>query len=110
MSYPGYIPVADVANRKKVAAVWNVAHEALSGKDGLTTVEIMQAAHSGGIKGMHIMGENPMLTDPNLNHARESIQRLEFLVVQEIFFQPKPALLPMSFFQGWLLQKKTEPS
>lgn len=85
MSYPGYIPVADVANRKKVAAVWNVPHETLCGKVGLTTVEIMQAAHSGGIKGMYIMGENPMLTDPNLNHARDSIQRLEFLVVQDIF-------------------------
>ncbi len=46
MSYPGYIPVTDAANRKKVAAVWNVPHEALSGKVGLTTVEIMQAAHS----------------------------------------------------------------
>ncbi|WP_372677221.1 formate dehydrogenase subunit alpha [Desulfosarcina sp.] len=85
MSYPGYITVADGANRKKVADVWNVSHEALSGKVGLTTVEIMQAAYAGGIKGMYIMGENPMLTDPNLNHTRESIQRLEFLVVQDIF-------------------------
>ena len=85
MSYPGYIPVTDLANRKKVAAVWNAPHEALSGKVGLTTVEIMQAAHAGRIKGMYIMGENPMLTDPNLNHTRESIQKLEFLVVQDIF-------------------------
>lgn len=85
MSYPGYIPVADPANREKVAAVWNVPHEALSAKVGLTTVEIMQAAHAGSIKGMLIMGENPMLTDPNLNHVRESIRRLEFLVVQDIF-------------------------
>ena len=85
MSYPGYIPVTDETNREKVAAVWDFPHEALSGKVGLTTVEIMQAAHTGSIKGMYIMGENPMLTDPNLNHTRESIQKLEFLVVQDIF-------------------------
>ena len=85
MSYPGYLPVSDDANRKKVATVWNVSHEALSRKVGLTTVEIMHAAHAGSIKGMYIMGENPMLTDPNLNHTRESIKRLEFLVVQDIF-------------------------
>jgi formate dehydrogenase (NADP+) alpha subunit len=57
----------------------------LSAQDGLTTVEIMQAAHAGSIKGMYIMGENPMLTDPNLNHARQALQRLDFLVVQDIF-------------------------
>ena len=85
MSFPGYIPVADDAQREKLANVWNFPHEALSGKVGLTTVEIMQAAHAGSIKGMYIMGENPMLTDPNLNHTRESIQKLEFLVVQDIF-------------------------
>jgi formate dehydrogenase (NADP+) alpha subunit len=85
MTYPGYIPVSDDENRKKVGAIWNFPHEALSGKVGLTTVEIMQAAHAGVIKGMYIMGENPMLTDPNLNHTREAIGKLEFLVVQDIF-------------------------
>lgn len=85
MSYPGYIPVTDDANRKKVAAIWDIPYEALSGKVGLTTVEIMQAAHAGKVKGLYIMGENPMLTDPNLNHAKEALQRLEFLVVQDIF-------------------------
>ena len=85
MSFPGYIPVTDDAQRENLANVWQFPHEALSGKAGLTTVEIMQAAHAGSIKGMYIMGENPMLTDPNLNHTRESIQKLEFLVVQDIF-------------------------
>ena len=85
MSFPGYIPVADDGNRAKVAALWKVPADRLSGKNGLTTVEIMQAAHSGQIKGMYIMGENPMLTDPNLNHTREALQRLDFLVVQDIF-------------------------
>jgi len=85
MSYPGYIPVTDDENRKKVAAVWNFPYEALSGRIGLTTVEIMHAAHAGRVKGMYIMGENPMLSDPNLNHTKEAIQNLDFLVVQDIF-------------------------
>ena len=83
--YPGYIPVTDDENRKKVAAVWNFPYEALSARIGLTTVEIMQAAHDGKVKGMYIMGENPMLTDPNQNHTREALERMEFLVVQDIF-------------------------
>ena len=83
--YPGYIPVTDDENRKKVAAVWNFPYEALPARVGLTTVEIMQAAHDGKIKGMYIMGENPMLTDPNQNHTREALERMEFLVVQDIF-------------------------
>lgn len=83
--YPGYIPVTDDANRKKVAAIWNYPYEALSARNGLTTVEIMQAAHDNQVKGLYIMGENPMLTDPNQNHTREALARLEFLVVQDIF-------------------------
>jgi predicted molibdopterin-dependent oxidoreductase YjgC len=83
--YPGYIPVANNENRKKAAAVWDFPYEALSGRVGLTTVEIMQAAHEGRIKGMYIMGENPMLTDPNQNHTREALERMDFLVVQDIF-------------------------
>ncbi len=84
-TYPGYISVEDEENRRKVARVWGVAPEELDGEKGLSTVEIMQAAYDGDIKGMYIMGENPMLTDPNLNHAEEAIQKLEFLVVQDIF-------------------------
>ena len=83
--YPGYIPVTDDANRKKVAAIWDFPFESLSAEVGLTTVEIMQAAHDGTVKGMYIVGENPMLTDPNQNHTREALQRLDFLVVQDIF-------------------------
>ncbi|MGF1587352.1 MAG: formate dehydrogenase subunit alpha [Bacteroidales bacterium] len=85
LTYPGYIPVGNDDNRRRVAEIWKVPFGSLSGKPGLTTVEIMKAAHSGKIKGMYIMGENPMLTDPNLNHTEEAIKNLEFLVVQDIF-------------------------
>lgn len=85
LTYPGYIPVDNEENRHKVAGIWDVPFESLPDKPGLTTVEIMQAAGRGEIKGMYIMGENPMLTDPNLNHTEEAIKKLDFLVVQDIF-------------------------
>jgi formate dehydrogenase alpha subunit len=84
-NFPGYIPVINEENRKKVAGVWGVPFEELSAKPGLTTVEIMQAAHEGAIKGIYIMGENPMISDPNLNHTEEAFKRMEFVVVQDIF-------------------------
>ncbi|MGA2380632.1 MAG: formate dehydrogenase subunit alpha [Spirochaetia bacterium] len=83
--YPGYIPVAHEANRRKVAAVWGVPFEELPAERGLTTVEIMKAAGQGKVRGMFIMGENPLLTDPNLTHAEEALRSLEFLVVADIF-------------------------
>lgn len=83
--YPGYIPVTNADNRRKVAQVWGVPFESLSEKPGLTTVEIIQAAHEGMVKGLYIMGENPMISDPNLNHTEEALKKLEFLVVQDIF-------------------------
>ncbi len=85
LTYPGYIPVGNEENRRRVAGIWGVPFESLSAEAGLTTVEIMQAAYKGEIKGMYIMGENPMLTDPNLNHTEEAIKKLDFLVVQDIF-------------------------
>ncbi|MFO7939951.1 MAG: formate dehydrogenase subunit alpha [Bacteroidales bacterium] len=83
--YPGYIPVGDEDNRRRIAAIWGVPFESLSPKPGLTTVEIMHAAYDEKIKGMYIMGENPMLTDPDLNHTEEALKKLDFLVIQDIF-------------------------
>ncbi len=84
-TYPGYISVEDAENRRRVAGIWGLPFEELDGEKGLSTVEIMQAAYEGEVKGMYIMGENPMLTDPNLNHTEEAIKKLDFLVVQDIF-------------------------
>jgi formate dehydrogenase alpha subunit len=83
--YPGYIPASDEANRRKVAEVWGVPFDELPSAPGLTTVEIIKAAASKKIRGMLIMGENPLLTDPNSSHAEEALRGLEFLVVQDIF-------------------------
>ncbi len=85
LNFPGYIPVKSDDNRRRVAEVWGVPYESLSPEPGLTTVEIMQAAYDGRIKGLYIMGENPMISDPNLNHTEEALMRMEFVVVQDIF-------------------------
>ncbi|MGD9978770.1 MAG: formate dehydrogenase subunit alpha, partial [Bacteroidales bacterium] len=84
-NFPGYIPVSNEENLRKVARVWNVQPEELSSTPGLTTVEIMQAAYKGKVKGIYIMGENPMISDPNLNHTEEALKKMDFVVVQDIF-------------------------
>ncbi len=83
--FPGYIPITNTENRKKLANIWKVKEEKISSKPGLTTIEIVHAVHQGDIKGLYIMGENPLVTDPNLNHTRAAFQKLDFLVVQDIF-------------------------
>jgi len=80
--YPGYQKVSDAKVREKFEKAWGVR---LSPEEGLTVVEMMDAAARGKIKGLYIMGENPMLSDPNINHVEEGLENLEFLVVQDIF-------------------------
>ena len=82
MVYPDYQSVASPEARGLFEKLWGIP---LDPKPGLTVVEIINAAHDGKIKGMYIMGENPAMSDPDLNHAREAIGRLEHLVVQDLF-------------------------
>src|ERR1700736_3372385 len=82
MFFPDYKSVEDVAIRAKYEAAWGVT---LDPKRGKTVVEIMDAVHNDEIKGMYIMGENPAMSDPDLNHARGALAHLEHLVVQDIF-------------------------
>jgi formate dehydrogenase alpha subunit len=81
--YTGYQRVADRAVREKMAKAWGV--KSLPEKPGLTVMEMMDLAHEGKFKGLYIIGENPLLSDPDLKHARASLERLDFLVVQDIF-------------------------
>lgn len=83
--YPGYIPLSDEENRRRVAQIWNVSYETLNAEPGLTTLEIMDAAYDGRIKALYIMGENPVITDPDQHHTIEALKKLEFLIVQDIF-------------------------
>jgi formate dehydrogenase alpha subunit len=100
--FPGYQPVADEAVRKKFAGAWKVPLERLSPKPGLTVTEIMNGVSDGHIRAIFIMGENPMLSDPNLNHVREALQQVEFLAVQDIFLnetaQMADVVLPAASF------------
>jgi formate dehydrogenase major subunit len=84
--FPAYQQVASEEARAKFTAAWsNCNAVALSGKPGMTIIEMMNAAHEGNLKGLYIMGENPMLSDPDLTHVEESLKHLDFLVVQDIF-------------------------
>jgi formate dehydrogenase major subunit/formate dehydrogenase alpha subunit len=81
--FTGYRKVADPDTRKRMATAWGV--EKLPETPGLTATEMMTRAHEGAIKAMYIIGENPMVSDPDLNHAEKALKHLEFLVVQDIF-------------------------
>lgn len=83
--YPGYQPVTDPAVRDKFALNWGVPPESLSLEVGLTLVEMAHAAHRGDLKAMLVMGENPAVGDPNLNHVWESLGKLDFLAIMELF-------------------------
>ncbi|HWP00578.1 MAG TPA: formate dehydrogenase subunit alpha [Methylococcus sp.] len=82
MVYPDYQPVIDPDVRAKFESLWKAP---LDPKPGLTVVEIIHAVHDGKIKGMYVEGENPAMSDPNQNHAREALAMLDHLVVQDIF-------------------------
>jgi formate dehydrogenase major subunit len=79
--YTGYQPVINEEVRAKFEKAWGVS---LPPKPGLTIVETLNAAHEGKIKALYVMGENPMLSDPDLNHAKESLGNLDLLIVQDI--------------------------
>jgi formate dehydrogenase major subunit len=82
MFYPDYADVTSEEIHKKYEELWQTP---LSKTTGLTVVEIINAANAGKIRGMYIQGENPAMSDPDLDHARAGIAKLEHLVVQDIF-------------------------
>ncbi|MGL4575553.1 MAG: formate dehydrogenase subunit alpha [Burkholderiaceae bacterium] len=82
MMLPDYRRTTDSAGHQFFEKLWNTQ---LDQTPGLTVVEVMHAAQRGEIKGMYIMGENPAMSDPDLNHARQALAALDWLVVQDIF-------------------------
>jgi len=80
--YPDYRAVDDEETRTEFQDFWG---KELDPERGLTVVEIINAILAGRIKGMYIMGENPAMSDPDQNHARQALASLEHLVVQDIF-------------------------
>ncbi|HYM01834.1 MAG TPA: molybdopterin-dependent oxidoreductase, partial [Stellaceae bacterium] len=82
MFFPDYQSVEDPKIRATYEKLWGAT---LDPKRGLTVVEAVNAVHAGTLRGMYIMGENPAMSDPDLEHAREALAKLEHLVVQDIF-------------------------
>jgi formate dehydrogenase major subunit len=102
MMLPDYQHVSRPEVRARFEQAWQLAPGQLSAQPGLTVVEVMGAAERGEIKGLYVMGENPAMSDPDVNHARQALARLEHLVVQDIFLTETAYLadvvLPASAF------------
>ena len=81
--YPSYQKVTDPAAQSKFEAAWGVS---LPLKEGLKIPEIFEAIKSGTLQALYVIGENPMTSEPDLNHVRDVLQQLDFLVVQDLFF------------------------
>jgi formate dehydrogenase major subunit len=82
MMYPDYQPVDAPGVRERFEAAWG---RELDPEKGLTVTEIVAGALHGSVRGMYMMGENPFLSDPNVNKVRKALSSLDFLVVQDIF-------------------------
>ncbi len=81
--YPGYARVVDDEKRAAMAEAWGVS--SLPDQVGLTIVEAMHAAAEGEVRAVYVMGENPMMSDPNTSHVEHALRGLDLLVVQDIF-------------------------
>ncbi len=100
MFLPDYQPVGDDGVRSAFQEVWNEG--SIDPNKGLTVTEILDAVHAGDIHGMYILGENPAMSDPDVEHARDALAKLKHLVVQDIFLTETAnfadVILPASAF------------
>ncbi|UOA30757.1 Putative formate dehydrogenase [Sulfitobacter sp. DSM 110093] len=100
MFLPDYQPVGDDGVRSAFTEVWGSGD--FSAEKGLTVTEIMDAVHEGDIKAMYVLGENPAMSDPDVDHARAALAKLDHLVVQDIFLTETAnyadVILPASAF------------
>ena len=102
MMYPDYQHVTNPQVRASFEKAWQVPAGSLDDQPGLTVVEVMHAIKKGEVRGMYVMGENPAMSDPDANHARDSLAALDHLVVQDIFLTETcylaDVILPASAF------------
>lgn len=98
--YSAYQPVTDAAVKKKFEDAWGCAE--LNDKAGLTITDMMTAAQKGELKALYVMGENPLMSDPDTSHIEHALSNLDFLVVQDIFLTETAAkadvVLPAASF------------
>jgi formate dehydrogenase major subunit len=80
--FTGYQPVADEAANKKFSEAWG---KDLPKKPGLTILDMFHAIDEGKVKALYIVGENPLVTDPDLRHVESALKKLDIFIVQDIF-------------------------
>ena len=83
MFLPDYQTVTDDGVRSAFNEIWH--SDSIAPEKGLTVTEIMDAVHDGDITSMYVLGENPAMSDPDADHARVALAKLDHLVVQDIF-------------------------
>lgn len=93
--YPGYQAVEDPEAKAKFEKAWGV--DELNPNNGLTVVEMVNAAGEGDVKGLYVLGENPMISDPDQHHVEEALKATEFLIVQDIFLTETAELADVVF-------------
>ena len=100
MFLPDYPPVSDDGVRSAFTDVWQSSD--FSSQKGLTVTEIMDAVYDGDIRSLYVLGENPAMSDPDVEHARDGLAKLDHLVVQDIFLTETAnfadVILPASAF------------
>ncbi|QQA43146.1 formate dehydrogenase subunit alpha [Pelagovum pacificum] len=100
MFLPDYQSVTDDGVRSAFSEIWHSGD--FSAEKGLTVTEIMDAVHDGQIAGMYVLGENPAMSDPDVDHARDALAKLDHLIVQDIFLTETAnyadVILPASAF------------
>jgi formate dehydrogenase alpha subunit len=89
--FTGYQSVTDKVIRKKFALEWGMDDQGMDDQVGLTVVEMINTAYQGELKMLYVMGENPLMSDPDSNHVRAALQKT-FLIVQDIFMTPTAKL------------------
>jgi formate dehydrogenase major subunit/formate dehydrogenase alpha subunit len=102
--YTGYQSVADPDNAKKMEAAWGVS--GLSTEVGLKVTEMLPKAHSGDLKALYIIGENPLVSDADINHAQKCIANLDLLVVQDIFMTETAQMADVVFPSACFAEKE----
>ncbi|MCR4441325.1 MAG: formate dehydrogenase subunit alpha [Peptococcaceae bacterium] len=101
--YPGYRRVDSEEARAALEKAWGVKLPALS---GLTVTEMIDSAAAGRLKALYVMGENPMMSNPDLNHVEKGLRNLEFLVVQDIFLSETARLADVVFPAAAVAEKE----
>ena len=101
--FTAYQPVADEKVREKFSTAWNCS---LSEKPGLTVTDMIPGILEGKMKALYVIGENPKLSDPDLNHLDHALQELDFLVVQDLFLSETAQVADVVFSAAALAEKE----